>query len=83
MGNIENLLVVSKISFVGFLIGYPISEEIIEWFLGSEGYKPSNVEIIILQPMEVVLLQLQKDMVIKQFDVKQVNKDIINIVTNS
>lgn len=47
------------IFIVGFLIGYPISEEIIELLLGSEGYKPSNVEIIILQPMEVVLLQLQ------------------------
>jgi sec-independent protein translocase protein TatC len=44
---------------LGFLIGYPISEEIIEWFLRSEGYKPSNVQIIILQPMEVILLQLQ------------------------
>ena len=47
------------IFILGFLIGYPISEEIIEWLLRSEGYKPSNVEIIILQPMEVVLLQLQ------------------------
>ncbi|MFL2958131.1 MAG: twin-arginine translocase subunit TatC [Candidatus Thalassarchaeaceae archaeon] len=47
------------IFIVGFLIGYPISEEIIEWLLRSEGYKPSNVQIIILQPMEVVLLQLQ------------------------
>ena len=47
------------IFIVGFLIGYPISEEIIELLLGSEGYTPSNVEIIILQPMEVVLLQLQ------------------------
>ena len=44
---------------IGFVIGYPISEEIIEWFLSTEGYKPSNVQIIILQPMEVVLLQLQ------------------------
>ena len=44
---------------MGFVIGYPISEEIIEWFLSTEGYKPSNVQIIILQPMEVVLLQLQ------------------------
>ncbi len=44
---------------IGFLLGYPISEEIIEWFLNSEGYKPNNVQIIILQPMEVVLLQLQ------------------------
>ena len=47
------------IFIVGFLIGYPISEEIIELLLSSEGYKPSNVEIIILQPMEVILLQLQ------------------------
>jgi sec-independent protein translocase protein TatC len=47
------------IFIIGFLIGYPISEEIIEWLLNSEGYKPSNVEIIILQPMEVILLQLQ------------------------
>ncbi len=43
----------------GFIVGYPISGEIIEWFLESDRYKPDGVQIIILQPMEVILLKLQ------------------------
>ena len=44
---------------IGFVAGYPIAEMIIEWLLNSDGYIPVGVEVIILQPLEVVLLQLR------------------------
>jgi len=44
---------------IGFVSGYPIAEMIIEWLLDSEGYIPVGVEVIILQPLEVILLQLR------------------------
>ena len=44
---------------IGFVSGYPIAEVIIEWLLDSEGYIPVGVEVIILQPLEVILLQLR------------------------
>ena len=43
----------------GFIVGYPLSEEIIELLLNADGFKPEGVQIIILQPMEVVLLKLR------------------------
>jgi sec-independent protein translocase protein TatC len=43
----------------GFVAGYPIGGEVIEWLLESEGYVPAGVEVIILQPLEVILLQLR------------------------
>ncbi len=44
---------------IGFVAGYPVAELIIEWLLDSEGYIPTGVEVIILQPLEVILLQLR------------------------
>ena len=44
---------------LGFVAGYPIGGEVIEWLLESEGYVPEGVEVIILQPLEVILLQLR------------------------
>jgi sec-independent protein translocase protein TatC len=44
---------------IGFVSGYPIAEMIIEWLLDSEGFIPVGVEVIILQPLEVILLQLR------------------------
>ena len=44
---------------VGFIVGFPAAEEIIEWLLDSRGFVPDGVEVIILQPMEVILLQLR------------------------
>ena len=44
---------------IGFVAGYPIGGEVIEWLLESEGYVPDGVEVIILQPLEVILLQLR------------------------
>ena len=44
---------------IGVVAGYPIAEMIIEWLLNSDGYIPVGVEVIILQPLEVILLQLR------------------------
>ncbi|MBP72100.1 MAG: hypothetical protein CMA70_00735 [Euryarchaeota archaeon] len=44
---------------IGFVSGYPMAELIIEWLLDSDGYIPVGVEVIILQPLEVILIQLR------------------------
>ena len=44
---------------LGFVAGYPAAEVLIEWFLDAEGFIPEGVQIIILQPLEVILLQLR------------------------
>ena len=44
---------------LGLGIGYPISGDIISWFLQANGYLPDDVELIIIQPMEVILLRLR------------------------
>ena len=45
--------------FFAFIIGYPIAEWMIEILLDAEGYRPIGVEIIVLQPMEIILLKLR------------------------
>ncbi len=42
----------------GMILGYPFSGEIIDWLMNTDGYLPNGVELIILQPMEVILLRL-------------------------
>ena len=44
---------------VGFIAGFPAAGEIIQWLLDSRGFVPDGVEVIILHPMEVILLQLR------------------------
>ena len=44
---------------LGFVAGYPVAEVLIEWFLSAEGFIPDGVQVIILQPLEVILLQLR------------------------
>ena len=44
---------------IGFVAGYPAAELIIEWLLDSDGFIPTGVEVIILQPLEVIMLQLR------------------------
>ena len=44
---------------IGFVAGYPAAELIIEWLLASDGFIPTGVEVIILQPLEVIMLQLR------------------------
>jgi len=42
----------------GMILGYPFSGEIIDWLMNADGYLPNGVELIILQPMEIILLRL-------------------------
>ena len=44
---------------LGFVAGYPLAEVMIEILLDADGYRPVGVEIIVLQPMEIVLLKLR------------------------
>ena len=44
---------------IGMVLGFPLGGEVIEWLLESDGYVPDGVQVIILQPMEVILLQLR------------------------
>ena len=39
--------------------GYPVSGRVIEALLDSTAYKPENVEVVILHPMEAVLIRLR------------------------
>ena len=43
----------------GMVLGYPFSGDVINWLINAEGYLPKGVELIILQPMEVILLRLR------------------------
>lgn len=45
--------------FIGFIGGYPGAGEAITWLLQADGFLPDGVQVIILQPMEIVLLQLR------------------------
>ena len=42
-----------------FIAGYPIAEWLIQWLLDSDGFVPDGVQVIILQPLEVILLRLR------------------------
>lgn len=44
---------------VSLVIGFPLAGMIIDWLLEADGYVPDGVQVIILQPMEVILLQLR------------------------
>ena len=43
----------------GLALGYPLSGDAISWLLQANGYLPEGVELIIIQPMEVILLRLR------------------------
>ena len=43
----------------GLAMGYPISGDVISWLLQANGYLPEGVELIIIQPIEVILLMLR------------------------
>jgi len=53
----KNLYIFILISF--FIIGFPISEYIIDWLIGADGFIPENVQIVIIQPLEKILLHIQ------------------------
>lgn len=55
----RRLTIFIGVFLIGMVLGYPLSENIIDWLLNADGYLPSGVTIIILQPMEVILLKLR------------------------
>ena len=44
---------------VFFIAGYPVAEWLIQWLLDSDGFVPDGVQVIILQPLEMILLRLR------------------------
>ena len=52
----RRLYLLVAVFMVGLIGGYPAAGDAIEWLLQAEGYLPDGVQVIILQPMEVVLL---------------------------
>ena len=55
----RRLYLLVAVFLVSFIAGYPAAEDVIEWLRHADGYKPDGVQIVILQPMEVVLLRLR------------------------
>lgn len=55
----RRLTIFIGVFLIGMVLGYPLSENIIDWLLNADGYLPSGVTMIILQPMEVILLKLR------------------------
>ena len=53
------LLLLIAIFLIGLVGGYPVSGRVIEALLDSTAYKPENVEVVILHPMEAVLIRLR------------------------
>jgi len=55
----RRLYLLVAVFFAAFIGGYPAAGDAIGWLLQADGYLPDGVQIIILQPMEVVLLRLR------------------------
>ena len=68
----------------GFIIGYPIAEMMIEILLDADGYRPVGVEIIVLQPMEIILLKLRiaSQIALAAFAVTSVSYTHLTLPTN-
>jgi Sec-independent protein secretion pathway component TatC len=47
------------IFFVGMLVGYPLAGMALTWLLTQTNLVPDDVSIVVLQPLEVVILQLR------------------------
>ncbi len=45
--------------FVGMIVGYPIAGMALTWLLAQANLVPNEVSIVVLQPLEVVILQLR------------------------
>ena len=55
----HRLYLLAAVFMAGLVGGYPAAGDAIEWLLQADGYLPDGVQVIILQPMEVVLLRLR------------------------
>ncbi|MEE2747457.1 MAG: twin-arginine translocase subunit TatC [Candidatus Thermoplasmatota archaeon] len=51
--------VLSLLFVVGFIGGYPLAGDVLEWMIAQPRLIPDETTIIILQPLELVLLRLQ------------------------
>ena len=49
----------SLIFLLGFVISYPLTERMLLWASGNPDWRPEGVDIIIVQPMELILLKLK------------------------
>lgn len=47
------------IFFAGMMVGYPLSGMALSWLLQQSELVPNDVSIVVLQPLEVVILQLR------------------------
>ena len=61
LGNhLRNRIQALAVLFVfGFVIGYPLAGEGLEWMINQTSLIPDGTEIVVLQPLEIVLLRLQ------------------------
>ena len=61
LGNhLRNRVQALAILFVfGFVIGYPLAGKGLEWMIDQTSLIPDGTEIVVLQPLELVLLRLQ------------------------
>ncbi|MEE3277598.1 MAG: twin-arginine translocase subunit TatC [Candidatus Thermoplasmatota archaeon] len=55
----RRLYLLLAVFVAGMVGGYPLAGDAIEWLMQADGYLPEGVQVIILQPMEVVLLRLR------------------------
>ena len=51
--------VLSTLFVFGFVIGYPLAGEVLDWLINQSSLIPEDTTIIVLQPLELVLLRLQ------------------------
>ena len=49
----------SILFLVGFVFGYPLAGEGIDWIINQSSLIPDGTQIVVLQPLELVLLRLQ------------------------
>lgn len=49
----------ATIFFAGLMVGYPLSGYALSWLLTDSGLLPADASVVILQPLEVVILQLR------------------------
>ena len=43
----------------GFIVGYPLAGNALDWMIGQSSLIPEDTTIIVLQPLELILLRLQ------------------------
>ncbi|MED5267474.1 MAG: twin-arginine translocase subunit TatC [Candidatus Thermoplasmatota archaeon] len=49
----------SALFIVALIIGYPFADRMISWAANNTGWRPEGVDIVIIQPLELILLKLR------------------------